>query len=385
MDTRKAIALLAYLAIDHQMHTRDRLAAFLWPDLDQTRARAALRRTLSTLNKALEGHGLEITRETVQLVEDETLWVDVIQFRQQLDGVNTHSHDPVETCAACLSTLTSAVGLYQGDFMAGFTLRDSVNFDDWQFLQSENLKRELAAALETLVQIHSNRQEYDKAIEFGRQWLNLDPLREEVHQWLMRCYHWADQRAAALRQYRECVRILDEELGVPPLEETTKLYQSILEGQLPVPEPLSFAPKPELASPVQPAGQPDLQYPLVGRSDQMQDLKEAYEKYAEGGYFYLLAGEAGIGKTRLAEEFAQQAAADGAEVIKARCYEGEMNLAYGPFIEGLRTALLREGPVVQLRDVPLHQVAEAARLIKPFDRYVPEKAVIIPPAMLEYM
>ena len=104
MDTRKAIALLAYLAIDPQMHTRDRLAAFLWPDLDQTRARAALRRTLSTLNKALAGHGLDITRETVQLVEDETLWVDVIQFRQQLEEVNSNSHSPVETCTACLST-----------------------------------------------------------------------------------------------------------------------------------------------------------------------------------------------------------------------------------------------------------------------------------------
>jgi DNA-binding SARP family transcriptional activator/predicted ATPase len=362
VDTRKAIALLAYLAVNDQAHTRDSLAAFLWPDYDQTRARAALRRTLSTLNKALAGHALEITRETVRLVEDESLWVDVIQFNRKIDAVATHTHTSIDACSTCLTDLTDAIALYQADFMAGFTLRDSVNFDDWQFLQSENLKRQLASALERLVQIHSAQQEFEPAISYGRRWLNLDPLREEAHQWLMRCYQWAGQRAAALRQYRECVRILDEELGVPPLEETTKLYQSILEGQLPPPEPRYVESQPEPAPPLSPAGFTTASYPLVGRSAQVADLRGAYDRYANGGYFYLIEGEAGIGKTRLAEEFIQSIAAGGAEVIQARCYEGEMELAYGPFIEGLRTAMAQKGATGRLKELPPHQLADAARL-----------------------
>ena len=67
VDTRKAIALLAYLALTPYRHSRDSLATFLWPENDSTGARAALRRTLSTLNRALNGHGLTADRETINL------------------------------------------------------------------------------------------------------------------------------------------------------------------------------------------------------------------------------------------------------------------------------------------------------------------------------
>src|SRR5215204_2577833 len=149
VDTRKAIALVAYLAVTRQSHNRDTLAGLLWPEYNQSRARAALRRTLSSLGKARTEGWLHADRESVDLAGD-ALWVDVTRFHDLLAGCKEHGHPESEVCPECLPLLTEAVALYRDDFMAGFGLRDSVAFDDWQFYQSESLRRELAGALERL-------------------------------------------------------------------------------------------------------------------------------------------------------------------------------------------------------------------------------------------
>src|ERR671927_1792433 len=81
VDTRKAIALLAYLAVTRRRHTRDALAGLLWPEYNQTRARPALRRTLSSLGKARAEGWLEVDRQNVGL---EGVRVDVDRFRELL-------------------------------------------------------------------------------------------------------------------------------------------------------------------------------------------------------------------------------------------------------------------------------------------------------------
>src|SRR5690348_8662148 len=76
IDRRKALALLAYLAVTRQHHRRDALATLFWPDQDQAHGRAALRRILATLNTLLSGDELEVDRETIGLRQD-ALWIDV--------------------------------------------------------------------------------------------------------------------------------------------------------------------------------------------------------------------------------------------------------------------------------------------------------------------
>src|SRR3712207_4301001 len=231
VDTRKAVALVAYLALTRRRHARDALAGLLWPEYNQRRARAALRRTLSSLGKARTEGWLEVDRESVELNLD-GVWVDVDCFRELLAECRTHGHPETQVCPDCLSPLSEAVGLYRDDFLSGFALRDSAAFDDWQFFQSEELRRELAGALERLSRGHAALEEWEEAISYARRWLALDPLHEPAHRWLMQLYAWAGQRAAALRQYRECVRVLEEELGVSPLEETTRIYEAIQENDL---------------------------------------------------------------------------------------------------------------------------------------------------------
>src|SRR5262245_30354505 len=188
VDTRKATALLAYLAMTRRHHSRDALAALLWPDYDDSHARGALRRTLSVLHKALGEGYLEAGRETVGLTAQAPLWLDVARFRERLAASRAHAHSIIENCPSCLATLAEAVALYQDDFLAGFGLRDSDTFEDWQYLQQDGLRRELAGALERLARSHGARSEYEQAIAFARRWLALDRLHEPVHRLLMELY-----------------------------------------------------------------------------------------------------------------------------------------------------------------------------------------------------
>ena len=177
--------------------------------------------------------------------------------------------------------------LYRDDFMAGFGLRDSVAFDDWQFFQSESLRRELAGALERLARGRGALGEWEAAVAHARRWLSLDVLHEPAHRMLMMLYAWSGQRAAALRQYRECVRILDQELGVAPLEETTLLYRAIQENDLPPPPILSAhepAVRREAEAPAQtPTAVPrSPDNPLVGRGPRMGGPARGLRVHREG-------------------------------------------------------------------------------------------------------
>lgn len=247
-DTRKNMALVAYLAVTAlssggqqpgaAKYTRESLIALLWPELDPSRARAGLRRNLSTLKRSLGGVWLVVEGDTVGTDPGADFWLDIAQFRSLLQEWQAHGHPESEVCPLCLETLADAVDLYQGDFLQGFGLRDSANFDEWQFFQTEGLRQELASALERLVRGHTAQGRPDRAIPFARRWLALDPLHEPVHRHLMQLYAQSGQRAAALRQYSECQRVLEEELGASPEEETVQLVQAIQEKRdLPPEEP----------------------------------------------------------------------------------------------------------------------------------------------------
>jgi DNA-binding SARP family transcriptional activator len=95
-----------------------------------------------------------------------------------------------------LPHLREAVSLYRDDFLAGFTLRDSPEFDEWQRFQTEEIRRELTEALERLVRGQSAREDFKRAIPYAKRWLALDPLHEPAHRQLMELYARAGQYPA---------------------------------------------------------------------------------------------------------------------------------------------------------------------------------------------
>ncbi len=218
-DTRKALALLAHLALTDRARPRDVLAELLWPEHDAEHARGALRRTLSTLRGAVGAEAIDATRERVALVRGSGLEIDVDRFR----------------ALAADDALEDAVAVFRGDFLEGFGLRDAPDFEDWQRGEAEALRRELAAVLGRLVEAREAARDWPGALTHATRWLALDPLHEPAHRALIRLHALRGDRAAALEQYRDCVRTLSNELGVPPVQETTELYEAISEGTLTAP------------------------------------------------------------------------------------------------------------------------------------------------------
>jgi DNA-binding SARP family transcriptional activator len=354
LDRHKALALLAYLAVTAQSHRRDSLATMFWEDFDQTRARAALRRALASLNKAIPGAWWDTDRETIalNLKTSSHFFLDTIQFHARLANCGTHGHPAAEVCPLCLAPLTEAVTLYRGDFLSGFTLRDSPAFDDWQFTQTESLRLELSGVLERLSRLHASCGEFELAIAHARRWLTLDPLNEPAHRQLMLLYAQSGYRHAALRQYAECVRVLERELGVPPQEETTQLYEAIKADQLPPTLPphtqrIIESPRTNVISP---QTSPALEKPtspferlvrggLVGRELELERVKTIWGRVSAGeSRVLLLSGEPGIGKSRLAREIVGMTRTSGAEVLECQCIP-EDSAPYAPIAQIVRSAL----------------------------------------------
>lgn len=313
LSHHKALALLAYLAVTGQPHTRHTLAALLWPDHEPAAARGEVRRMLWVLNKSLGRGWLEVGRETVLLLSQPDLWLDVAHFRELLAGCQQHDHPAGQSCPACLPPLTEAVELMRGDFLTGFTLPDSPDFDAWQTFETESLRRTFAGALQRLGQLLIQSGEVgETAINYARRWLALDPLHEPAHRQLMQLYAWAGQPAAVLQQYQTCVRLLDQELGIPAAAETTALYERIKANRLPDPVMQSaqaavaataIAPLPS-APALPPHNLPIQATPFVGRAAALAGLQQRLANPEVR--LITIMGPGGIGKTRLALALAER-------------------------------------------------------------------------------
>ncbi len=231
METRKATALLGYICLSSTPLSRECLAALFWGEFRPERAQGNLRRALYSINNALGPGVITSNRETVSLVPAAGVWQDVDVFQQLVKNMQQHFHDDIAGCPACMEALEKAIALQRGSFMEGINLGDCPEFDDWQYLQREGFRHELAGCLEKMAQAHATRGDWEKAIHFSRRWVNLDALDENPQRMLIRIYALAGQRSAALRQYEECERLLESELGQPPEPETQDLIQKIQAGE----------------------------------------------------------------------------------------------------------------------------------------------------------
>ena len=174
-DTKKAVALLALLAVSGREQSRERLATQLWPDSDAAHARGSLRRTLSVTAAAV-GEGLSISRSAVAL-RPGLVRVDVTDFAALIARPDAPS-------------LERGVRLYRDDFLTGFSLRGCPDFEDWQVGTADRLRQDLAGALERLVAACVQAGDLTRGLDHARRWLSLDPLHEPAHQALIRLLAW---------------------------------------------------------------------------------------------------------------------------------------------------------------------------------------------------
>jgi DNA-binding SARP family transcriptional activator/tetratricopeptide (TPR) repeat protein len=353
-DTRKATALLALLAVTGREHSREQLADLLWPEADSVKGRASLRRTLSVTAAAM-GDGLAISRTAVSL-DPKMVRVDVRDFESLITRPDAAS-------------LERAAQLYRGDFLDGFTLRGCPDFEEWQASVSEELRQSLARGLQRLVAACIADGELDRAAGHARRWLQLDPLHEPAHQVIIKLHGWAGQRSAAMRQYRTLVRVLDRDLAVRPLPETTQLYDDVRAGRLEAP-PSRAAGEPGPSGPPAPVA-----WPLVGREVELAALRSAWQaagRRGRDGRVVAIAGQAGSGKTRLIAELREQAANAGATVLATRSHDGETALPFMLAADLLRTALAIRPDLPDV--LPAQTAAMAGRLVPALAAAQPDSA-----------
>jgi predicted ATPase len=275
----------------------------------------------------------------------------VTEFRSCLREVEVHEHG-AGPCPTCTERLRRAVTIYRGGFLSGFALRDSPPFDDWQFFEAESLRRQLAEALDLLAHWSLDAGRTAEAITHARRWVALDDLHEPAHRVLMRAFASAGDRGAAVKQYRECVRILDEELGVAPLSETTALYESIASGG-PQTDVRVGAPAPIIRS------KGDLgALPMVGRDAALEAALSAYGVAGTSGRTVAVEGEAGVGKSRLISEILG-AMPEDAVSIEVTGHPGEAGLAYAIVADVLRATLR----ILHAADLEPRVRSEIARLV----------------------
>jgi predicted ATPase/DNA-binding SARP family transcriptional activator len=338
LRSRKCLALLAYLSIKDVTLSRNELETLLYPESDATRAQNSMRATLSWLKSALQGAWLVVDRDTIGLDGSHRLAIDVVRFRDLLAQCWTHSHLIDETCPECWPLLEEAVALYGGDFLAGFTLRDSPQFDEWQLFEAESLRRELASTLERLAGAFADQGDADRALACVQRWVAMDPLHEPAHRSLMRLYAESGRRSEALRQYETCRRLLEEELGVPPDPVTAALCNSIrqqrdllAQGIPPMPSwKPSSAPTVTIRHnlPLQPT-------PFVGRKEELAQIHGLLANPA--CRLLTVVGAGGMGKTRLAIQAGKEQLRrfDGAVVFVALASLGSSDLLAPTIIEAL--------------------------------------------------
>ncbi len=226
LTAQKVQALLVYLAVTARPQSRQALAGLLWTDVLESSARASLRTALSLVHKTV-GDQVRADRHMIAFDRERPHWVDAHIF----EGACRRLQREVPREAIERYSLREAVYLYREGFLAGFPETDAAIFEAWVLQQREHYRRLALDALQQLATDALARNDPKTGIEDARRVLELDPLREETHRLLMQIYAMSGNTVAALRQYEECVRVLDAELGVPPGEDTATLAQTLRDGR----------------------------------------------------------------------------------------------------------------------------------------------------------
>lgn len=342
VDAPRLQSLLGYLLVhsDAPPQPRERLASLFWPDSQEAQARTNLRQALHLLRRALpeaepflDGDG-----SSVRWRPDAAVRLDVFAFEHSVARAEQarEAGAPRDVRAA----LEAAVALYAGDLLPGC-------YDDWIVPERERLRAGFLRAAEWLAELLELERDYRGAIPLARRLLDHDALNEFACQRLMRLCALIGDRAEALRVYHGCVTALAHEVGISPSATTRNTYERLLEPEGP--------PVPEVAR----AG-PASGSALVGRSDEWNALRGAWRRAVDGqSVLAVISGEAGIGKSRLAEELREWAARQGFVTAASRCYSAAGSLAYAPVVELLRSA----GIAAALRCLDDPWLAELARLL----------------------
>ena len=323
LNSARLQSLLAYLLLHRDApQPRSQLAYLFWPDSSDKQSRTNLRNLYLLLRKALPDseNYLRAADQTVQWWANAPYELDVAGFEASM--VRASQALQSGDRAGLRSALETAVALYQGDLLPDC-------YADWILAPREQLRQYFMGALEQLIILAEEEQDYNLAVDYAQSLLRYDPLHEAAYRRLMRLYDLNGDRASALRLYHTCAVLLKRELSIDPSPATLEIYENLLRQTN------------------QPGVQHDISFhqmavsPLVGREQEWDLLQALWQAIAAGKpHMAVLTGEAGTGKTRLLEELQHWAGECGIRVVFTGCHPAEGRLAFAPVVAWLRSQRL---------------------------------------------
>jgi DNA-binding SARP family transcriptional activator len=351
-ESQKVRGLFAYLACHRgQPLTRDHLAAVFWPGKDEEGARRNLRQSLYNL-RSLFPRGrpaVLASRQVLELDADIDAWIDVHSFEQALESAGADFR--IDT-----HRLSEAVSLYRGDFLQGFQIKDSDEFEYWLAAEQERLREKAVAALRLLIDGYLERGEHRAGIQYAQRLVAIDPLSEDAHQKLMRLYSLSGRRSRALAQYEDLASVLRRELDVEPMPDTIALQQRILRQESSHPLGTGSG---EEGGPVIPMAGRDIDYAQLDRSMQSALSGKTLLSFVEG--------EPGVGKTRLIRSLLDALSSQpGTLVLKGSCLD-VLPESYQP-VSGALRSVLAQGELTAgiLRRLDAETIAALALVVPEF-------------------
>ncbi len=209
-SSRRARLLLAMLALERRPHSREALAAALWPDVLDESARVSLRTALVRLRSAIGPEAdrfLDASRDRLALAGPDLVWTDVGELDRRLRA----------------GDVEAALELSGEELLTGLE-------DDWVYERRDELRQRLSDALGRRAGELEAAGELQAAGRLTRRQTKLDPLAEEPHRELIRRLAASGDRAAALAAYEKLANRLREQLRTVPSPATRELAEAVRSG-----------------------------------------------------------------------------------------------------------------------------------------------------------
>src|SRR6478672_1000082 len=329
----KSLALLAYVALEPGAHTRDELTALLWGEYPEEKAKASLRQALTHLREQVPG-ALRVERTTVSLVAGE-IECDVNTFlRLARESPRAAADIPVTR------------------FLEGLHLRRCSAFQDWADGTRTSLMKRMTEVLTVVTREALATRQWREAARLAERWVAVAPLSAASNAARIEALFMAGDRELALDAFGDYRTRMAAETGHPPERELLELAERIRASK-------SSTPKRQ-ATEEWYANAPSFEGSLVGRDREWDALMHAWRTAADGtGRIALIEGDAGVGKSRLADDLSRWVSANGGIVLRGRAYDVRGGAPFGTIIEALRSGIGAPG----LAGTDPQWLAEVARVV----------------------
>jgi len=355
--TNKALALLIFLAMERKRYSREYLISLLWPESNINLGRASLRNALAHLRTVLGSYAnqyLHTQEDTIGIELPPEVDFDIRVLLDITSGFENKSTIPdTDDIEKNIQKLNRIAALYRGEFLTGIDFGGSPEFEDWITYEREHLHQEFGLVLARLFDLQFTSGQKSQAMNTARRWLSHDPYSDEACRGLMMAYSASGDKLNSIKSYDQFRSRLERELNCAPEPQTEALAQQLQREGIDTPVSIKDKRPPILNT---------SSFPFVGRTQEFNQLVTSYfETIRSGSRIAAIIGEAGIGKTRLVEEFLHWVETQKAETLSGSAWEGSNRVPYQPIVESLRSRLDDDSAFNELLDKVW--LAELTRLL----------------------